>query len=73
MQKNSTIHFKIFGVSFTLDKSSYFPLLFKVLLGLALLLLVSVLFFNYKMTSSDIPGGIISGFLLTYLIHIIQN
>jgi len=73
VKKNKTIHFKIFGIQFSLDKSSYFPLLFKVWLVMAIVLLAGVLLFNYKMTAADIPGGLISGLLVTYLIHLFQN
>lgn len=67
------IHFKIFGINFTLEKKKYFPLLFKVWLAMVIILLIAVLFFNYQITSADIPGGIISGALLAYLIHIIKD
>jgi hypothetical protein len=67
------IHFKIFGINFTLEKKKYFPLLFKVWLAMVIILLIAVLFFNYQITSADVPGGIISGALLAYLIHIIKD
>jgi hypothetical protein len=64
--------FSFFGVEFSLEKKKYFPLLMKVWAALAVLLLVSVVFFGYEMTVSDIPGGLVSGVLLAYLIHLFQ-
>lgn len=66
-----TIQFTIFGLNFTLHKMRYFKLALKVWLGLLLLLLVSMYFFQYEMTNADLPGGFIAGGLLAYLIHII--
>jgi hypothetical protein len=59
-------------MEFSLEKKKYIPLLLKVWTALAVLLLVSVLFFGYEMTPSDIPGGLISGILLAYLIHLFE-
>jgi len=66
-------HFRILGFQFSISWKEYIPLLLKVWLVLAFVLLVSVLAFAYKMTSADIPGGLISGALLAYLIHIIKD
>lgn len=66
-------HFRILGFQFSVTWKQYFPLVLKVWFALAVLLLVSVLGFNYDMTSADIPGGLVSGALLAYLIHIIKD
>lgn len=66
-------HFSVLGFQFSIEVKKYLPLLFQVWLLLAAVLLVSVLFFSYKMTSADIPGGLVSGALLAYLIHIIKD
>ena len=71
MEEEKT-NFRILGIDFSLEKKKYFQLLLKVWTALALLLLVSVVLFKYEMTLSDIPGGLISGVLLTYLIHLFQ-
>jgi len=71
MEDKETLHFSIFGLNFTLHKRRYFALALKVWLAMCVLLLVSVLGFDYEMTNADIPGGFIAGGLLAYLLHII--
>ena len=71
MDNKETLHFTIFGLNFTLHKKRYFKLVLKVWLALLILLLVSVMLFNYEMTDADIPGGTLAGILLAYLLHII--
>ena len=65
--------FSILGIRFTGHKKRLLSLVLKVWLSLAILLLISVLVFGYKMTTADIPGGLISGVLLAYLIHLFQE
>ncbi len=71
MEDKETLHFTIFGLNFTLHPKRYFALVLKVWLAMCVVLLVSVLVFNYEMTNADIPGGLIAGGLLAYLLHII--
>jgi len=71
MEDKETLHFSIFGLNFTLHKKRYFALAMKVWLAMCVILLVSVLIFQYEMTSADIPGGFVAGGLLAYLLHII--
>ncbi len=63
----------LFGLEFPIykEKLIHYTLIIWVLLGL--LLTVSVFFFQYEMTRSDIPGGLISGVLLAYLITILAE
>ena len=72
-QEEKQKHIKIFGFQYSIILKQYLPTAFKVWLALALLLLISVLAFNYKMTAADIPGGLFCGALLAYLIHIIKD
>lgn len=72
-QEEKQKHIKIFGFQFSIILKQYFPIVFKVWLALSVLLLISVLVFDYKMTAADIPGGLFSGALLAYLIHIIKD
>lgn len=70
VSKKDFFSFEVFGIRFSGHKKRLLKLVLQVWLALALLLLVSVVFFGYEMTTSDIPGGLISGILLAYLIHI---
>lgn len=72
-QENKQRHFRILGFQFSIVLKTYFPLVLKVWLALALVLLASVLAFEYEMTTADIPGGLVSGALLAYLIHLIKD
>ncbi len=60
-------------MEFSLHRQKYVALVLKVWLALVVALGISMYFFDYKMTNSDIPGGLLSGLLLAYLIHILQN
>lgn len=71
--EEDSLHFELFGLTFPIRKKLLISLVFKVWLGLALLLLVSVVLFGYEMTDADIPGGLISGILLAYLIHLFYD
>ena len=73
MQEEEPKHFQLFGLTFPIYKKKLIQYTIFVWLGLGLLLTVSVLFFGYEMTNADIPGGFISGFLLAYLITILQE
>lgn len=67
------IYFELFGLTFPVYKNKLLKYSIFVWLGLGVLLTGSTLLFGYEMTNSDIPGGFISGFLLAYLITILQD
>lgn len=71
MEDKETLHFTIFGLNFTIHPKRYFKLALKVWVVMLLVLMVSMLLFNYEMTSADLPGGFIAGGLFAYLLHII--
>ncbi|NNF35897.1 MAG: hypothetical protein HKN68_17450 [Saprospiraceae bacterium] len=73
MQEEDPIYFQLFGLTFPVYKKKLLKYSIFVWIGLGILLTVSVLFFEYEMTNADIPGGFISGFLLAYLITILQD
>ena len=73
MQEEDPIYFQLFGLTFPVYKKKLFKYSIIIWLCLGVLLTVSVLFFSYEMTNADIPGGFISGFLLAYLITILQD
>jgi len=45
----------------------------KVWLAMAILLIVSIIFFGYEMTNADLPMGPIAGILIAYLIYILKE
>lgn len=65
------IYFKLMGMNFPIYKKLLIKLVLLVWIALLVLLLVSMYFFGYEMTSADLPGGTIAGILLAYLISII--
>jgi len=71
MEDEETLHFTIFGLNFSIHPKRYFKLALKVWLTMLIVLLVSMMLFNYEMTNADLPGGFIAGGLLAYLLHII--
>ena len=73
MKKRKIIEFTIFGLTFTLDRMRWLSLAFRCWVGLSLVLLISTVFFDYEMTSADLPGGFIFGGLLGYFFHVILD
>lgn len=71
--REETTYFHIFGLTFPWRKQAYVRLLWKVYLAMLLLLLVSIYLFGYTMTDADIPGGLLFGALLTYLILLLWD
>ncbi len=65
------IHFQLMGMNFPIYKKLMIKLILSVWIGLLLLLFVSMFFFGYEMTNADLPGGMIAGILLAYLISIL--
>ncbi len=63
--------FHFLGLEFPIPTLLEFKLSIIIWIVLLLILSVAQVFFQYEMTSSDIPGGLISGFLLAYLIPLI--
>ena len=64
-------HFELFGLTFPIHTKLIIQLSIVVWIGLLVILLVAQTFFQYEMTNADIPGGLIAGFLLAYLISIL--
>ena len=73
MEEDKTKYVQIFGLTFSLHMPKYFRLLLMVWLVLLVVLSAGVLLFQYEMTSADIPGGMVAGALLAYLIHIVKE
>jgi len=63
--------FELFGLRFPVHTKLIIRLAIAVWISLAVILLIAQTFFQYEMTNADIPGGLISGFLLAYLISIL--
>ncbi len=65
--------FELFGLKFPVHTKLIIRLAIGVWITLAVILLIAQYFFQYEMTNADIPGGLISGFLLAYLISILMK
>jgi len=72
-EQEQPVHFQLFGMNFPIYKKLLLKLVFIVWICMLLLLLVSMYFFGYEMTSADLPGGGITGILLAYLISILMR
>ncbi|HFA49253.1 MAG TPA: hypothetical protein ENJ95_09575 [Bacteroidetes bacterium] len=57
------------GIPF--DKSIFGKILAYVMLGLALVFAVAISAFGYEMTNADVPGSLLAGPALAYLIHLV--
>ncbi len=52
------------------DKASFGKMLIAVMFGLAAVFAVAVSAFGYEMTAADVPGSLVAGPMLAYLIHL---
>ena len=67
------LSFTIFGLHFFIDIHRYCKIALKVWIVLLTILMVSMVGFNYEMTSADLPGGFFAGGLFAYLIHMLLD
>ena len=58
------------GIPF--DKASFGKLLAYVMIGLAAAFAIAISTFGYEMTNADVPGSLMAGPALAYLIHLIM-
>ena len=56
------------GIPF--DKTSYGKMLVGVMIGMAGVFAVTVSVFGYEMTNADVPGSLMAGPVLAYLLHL---
>ena len=52
------------------DKAAFGKMLAMVMVGLAAIFSVAVAFFGYEMTNADVPGSLVAGPVLAYLLHL---
>ncbi|MEZ4955353.1 MAG: hypothetical protein R2825_17465 [Saprospiraceae bacterium] len=57
--------------SLPFNKAAFGKMLIVVMLGLAAVFAVAVGFFGYEMTTADVPGSLLAGPLLAYLLHLL--
>ncbi len=69
--EDNAFQFELLGLTFTVYPKLLLRLTVIIWIVLLIILFVSQKWFHYEMTSADIPGGLISGFLLAYLITIL--
>ncbi len=55
------------------DKALFGKALIAVMLGLAATFAVAVTAFGYEMTAADVPGSLVAGPMLAYLLHLFAN
>ncbi len=60
------------GMSWPFNKAGYFKVLPLVYLTIVAVFAVAVLFFGYALTTADIPGSLIAGAILAYLVHFVM-
>ena len=73
MEEEEEKYFELFGLKFPIHMELIIKLAIGVWISLAVILLISQFFFGYEMTNADIPGGLVAGFLLAYLISILMK
>ena len=57
--------------SLPFNKAAFGKMLVAVMLGLAATFAVAIAFFGYEMTTADVPGSLVTGPLLAYLLHLL--
>ena len=58
---------------FPLDKALFFKVLPMVYLGFATVFATAVMLFGYEMTSADVPGSLLAGGLIAYLVQFVMK
>ncbi len=61
-----------FSSGLPFDKTSFGKVLVYVMLGLAATFAIAIAAFGYEMTNADVPGSLLAGPALAYLIHLIM-
>jgi hypothetical protein len=59
--------------SLPFNKAAFGKMLIVVMLGLAAVFAVAVGFFGYEMTTADVPGSLLAGPMLAYLLHLLVH
>ncbi|MEZ4960463.1 MAG: IPTL-CTERM sorting domain-containing protein [Saprospiraceae bacterium] len=59
------------GSGIPFDKSSYGKMLAAVMASVAVVFAVAVAAFGYEMTSADVPGSLLAGPVMAYLLHLL--
>jgi hypothetical protein len=72
-KEEKEISFQLFGLTFPLKVNLFFRLVPIVWIGELFILFAAMFFFEYEMTNADIPGGVISGILLAYLMQLLVD
>ncbi len=73
MSEEEDKHFELFGLKFPIHSKLIIQLTIGIWITLAVILLIGQTFFQYEMTNADIPGGLVAGFLLAYLVSILMK
>lgn len=70
-EEEPPLHFELVGLVFTIYPKLQIKLTLCIWITLLLILVIAQQWWQYEMTTADIPGGIIAGFLLAYLITVL--
>ena len=57
--------------SLPFNKAAFSKMLIVVMVGLAVVFAVAIGFYGYEMTAADVPGSLVTGPLLAYLLHLV--
>lgn len=55
------------------DRKAFFSVLPVVYLALAAIFTIAIAVFGYELTNADIPGALLSGAILAYLVHFVKG
>ncbi|MEL6124612.1 MAG: hypothetical protein AAFQ02_04745 [Bacteroidota bacterium] len=66
-------YFRIAGLEFPIYGQRLIRFSIATWIILSTVLFVAQYFFQYEMTGSDVPGGLISGFLFAYLLTLLLD
>lgn len=59
--------------NFPFNKAVFSKMLITVMIALAAVFVVAVTMFGYEMTSADVPGSLVAGPMLAYLLHLLAG
>ncbi|MCI4647515.1 hypothetical protein [Phaeodactylibacter sp.] len=55
------------------DRKAYFQVLPGIYLAIAAVFTAAIAFFGYELTNADIPGALLSGAIVAYLVHYVKS
>ena len=69
-----SVNISFYGITdIPFNKNAFGQILICVIVGITVVFALAINLFGYKMTGADVPGSLVAGTILAYLMHLITN